>query len=159
MAQINQDLTNYDSSFEPLPAGEYVATIEDSEIKESKTGNQYILWTFRVQNRKIWEIMVIGQQIAMERLKNLAISCGHKNPNYIEDTEELHGLQCIVKLKIEKSDEYDDKNKISYFKPLQNEPGTRGSNPAMDAMKEKSSLKPEPEIDHSSNEELMPWEK
>jgi hypothetical protein len=51
----------------------------------------------------------------------MAIACGHKNPNFIADTEELHGLQCMVKLKIETDEtgKYEPKNAISAFKPIE----------------------------------------
>jgi hypothetical protein len=124
MAQLNANLANVDGQigFEILPAGWYRLRVANSEIKEGPKGN-YISWNFEVVGKpnKIWDIMSLGNEISMQRLKGMAIACGHKNPNFIADTEELHGLECMGKIKIKKDDsgEYEPKNVISAFKPIE----------------------------------------
>ena len=123
MAQLNANLANVEGQlgFEILPAGWYRARVTDSEIKEGPKGN-YIAWTFEIIGKpnKVWDRMSMSNEISMQRLKGMAIACGHKNPNFIADTEELHGLQCMVKLKIETDEtgKHEPKNAISAFKPI-----------------------------------------
>ena len=123
MAQISVDLTQYEAQegFDLLPPGWYSAEIVDSEIKEGKKG-PYINWTFQIIGKpnKIWTITSLGNEISLEILKTIATCCGHRNPNYIADTEELHGKRCQIKVKI-KTDEsgtYEPKNEISGYKPM-----------------------------------------
>jgi hypothetical protein len=123
MARVNADLSNYDTqkNFEPLPPGWYEAVVLDSEIKQGPKGS-YINWTFGIVGHpnRIWDVMSLGNEVSMQRLKTMAKCCGHKNPNYLADTEELHGMKCAVKLKIEidESGQYGPKNKIGGFKSL-----------------------------------------
>ena len=122
MAELNVNLSNYDAreGFDPLPPGWYEAEIIDSEIRHGAKG-AYINWTFAVVGKpnRIWDVMSLGNEISLQRLKTLATCCGHPNPNYISDTEELHGLKCQIRLKIEHDDtgQYEPKNKVTAFKP------------------------------------------
>ena len=121
-AQLNANLTNIDGQigYTPLVPGWYLAKVVDSEIKEGPKGN-YIRWTFEIAGKpnKVWDTMSLGNEISMKRLKGLAIAAKHKNPNYIADTEELHGKECMIRLKVETdpSGQYEPKNTISAFKP------------------------------------------
>jgi hypothetical protein len=126
MTIINIDLSNVqtDEGFDTLPPGWYEAEVEDSEIKNGKNA-EYIQWTFSIISKpnKVWDIMSFSEKaypITQKRLKSLAIACGHHNPNYVADTEELHGCRLLIRLKIDKdvTGQYGDKNKITDFKPL-----------------------------------------
>ena len=121
MAQVNANLQDYKTQdgFDPLPPGWYPARIIDSEIKEGSKGN-YIRWTFEPIGfpGRIWDTMSLGNEVSMQRLKTLATCAGHRNPNFIADTEELHGLTCMIRLKIQKDEGYDPKNAITAFKPM-----------------------------------------
>ena len=124
MAQINANLTEYQTqdAFELLPPGWYEATVDDSEICTAKSsGNQYIKWTFSIDGKpnKIWTNTMLNNEVSMRILKTMATCCGHRNPNYIADTEELHGRRCQIKIAIEKdpNGDYDPKNVIKGFKP------------------------------------------
>lgn len=127
MAQLNANLTNVDGQvgFETLPPGWYRAQVVDSEIKEGPKGN-YIRWTFAISGKpnKVWDTMSLANEISMKRLKGLAIAAGHPNPNFIADTEELHGKECMVRLKVETdpTGQYEPKNAISAFKPVDGAP-------------------------------------
>jgi len=123
MALLNAELSSYEAQegFDLLPPGWYDAEIVDSEIKEGAKGN-YINWTFQIIGKpnKVWEIQTLGHEVGLKKLKTLAVCAGHPNPNFISDTEELHGKKCKVRLKIEKDEtgKYEDKNRISAFKPM-----------------------------------------
>lgn len=166
MANINMTLDNYEAQdgFDLLNAGWYEAEVIDSEIKEGAKG-PYILWTFQIQGKpnRVWEIMSLGSEVSLQRLKSMAQCCGHKNPNFIADTDELHGLACRVRLKIEKdkTGEYEDKNRISSFKPLNggNQPQTM--NPASNEFPETSlpsQAAAAAQQQQSAEQPKMPWE-
>jgi beta-xylosidase len=147
MAQLNANLSEYDTQegFDCLPPGWYPARIADSEIKSGPKG-PYINWTFEIigHPNRVWDVMSLGNEVSLRRLKTLATVAGHSNPNFIKDTEELHGLECQVKLKIEHDDsgQYDDKNKVSALKPLE------GKSVNLVSVDTQSSAKPQ----------KMPWE-
>ena len=122
-AQLNVNLAGVEgqTGFEPLPPGWYSARVVDSEIKEGPKGN-YIRWTFEINGKpnRVWDTMSLSNEVSMQRLKGLAVAVKHPNPNFIADTEELHGKGCMVRLKVEvdPSGKYDPKNTISAFKPI-----------------------------------------
>lgn len=121
MAQLNANLSKYEvqEDIKPLPPGEYTAKIVDSELKQGPSGS-YIRWTFQVIGypNRIWDTMSLGNEISLKRLKTLATVSGHPNPNFIADTEEMHGLECVIKIRVEEdpTGKYDPKNVITAFK-------------------------------------------
>jgi hypothetical protein len=127
MATLNANLEGYQEQddFSPVPPGEYLVKVIDSAVREAKTsGNRLAEFAFEIQgpeyrNRKIWDRYVLGNEVAMSRLKTLAKSIGHRNPNFIRDTEELHGGMCRVRVKIEEQNGYEPKNVITSFKPAE----------------------------------------
>jgi len=138
MALLNANLEGFQEQddFSPVPPGEYLVTIVDSEVKSAKSsGNPMAVFTFEIlgptcRNRKLWDRFVLGNEVAMSRLKGLAKAVGHRNPNFIRDTEELHGLRCLVRVKIEEQDGYDPKNVVTSFKPLESGGQTQQGAPA-----------------------------
>jgi hypothetical protein len=166
MAQINQDMSGYDTQegFEPLKAGWYEAVIQDSEIKKGPAG-PYINWQFGIVGHpnKIWDVMSLGNSVSMQRLKTLCKCCGHPNPNYLADTEEIHGNRCLIRLKIEidESGQYDPKNKISAFKSLETAPTLPPQQP--EAEPPTGTVPPPSQIDAAQpsvpqEQAKMPWE-
>ena len=85
MAVLNMNLSNYDALdvYRPLPPGDYPVAIVDSEIKETKTGDQQVVFTYEIQEGE-------------HRLKTIAIACGHRNPNMVSDTSEFHGHYMFI---------------------------------------------------------------
>ena len=121
-----------------LPAGEYVAALVKSERKEAKSGNgnAYINCEFEVQDgehqgRRFWSMLNLWNgnatavEIAQRELNSMMHACGKLR---IEDTEELHGIPLIAKLKVEQRDGYDPQNRVTAFKPLS--AGTSGGGQA-----------------------------
>lgn len=135
MARLNANLANYESQdgFDCLPPGWYQATVIDSEIKDGPKG-PYINWTWQIEGKsnRVWDVMSLANDVSMQRLKTMATCCGHKNPNYIADTEELHGMRCNIRLKVESDPDgrYENKNKITAFKKAEGT-GTAGTVPKM----------------------------
>ncbi|MBU0990948.1 MAG: hypothetical protein KJ737_00525 [Proteobacteria bacterium] len=135
MAQLNVNLSGHDvqEGFEIRPPGWYPARVSDSSITHNEGKDQCIVFEFELEDGKpgkVWEYLSLAptptknnstvRDISLSKLKTIATCCRHKNPNYIADTEELHGLKCMVRLKIEKdeSGQYEPKNKISAYKSM-----------------------------------------
>lgn len=113
MAQLNMafDSSQHEdmNSFEPIPAGPYVSQITKSSIKDTKdkTG-KYIEFEFTVlkgefKGRKIWTRLNIvnkssvAVEIAQKELATLCRACGKV---VIQDTQQLHGIPFVLKLRI-----------------------------------------------------------
>lgn len=102
--------------FTPLPEGEYVCMFTSSEMKETKakTG-QYIQLQLDVvegehAGRTLIERLNIKNpnekavEIAYQTLKRI---CDAVNKPSISNTEELHNIRLIVRVKVEKSKPYE----------------------------------------------------
>lgn len=127
MALLNQDLSSYtNQDFDPIPPGEYDFEINDSDVVDTKTGKRMIKVSCKVlgpthSGRIVFENFVIGQDVAMSRLKTLATVGGHPRPDFIQDTQELHGLRFRGNVGIRESEGYSPQNSIKSFKKI---PGT-----------------------------------
>lgn len=96
--------------FDPLPAGEYLMQISDSELREKDNGDTGLNLTLEVvdgplANRKVWDYLNIvhsnatAQSIAQRRLADYCLACGVP---VIQDSEELHFTPFIAKVAQEK---------------------------------------------------------
>ena len=93
------------SEFTPLPNGQYVAVISESEVKAAKTGNgRYLGLTFVIiegeyTNRKVWTRLNIvnknpdAQRIANGHLSSICRAVGVMRPG---DSSELHNIPLRV---------------------------------------------------------------
>ena len=112
------DLNNFDANtvepateLEPLPAGEYLATIVDSEFKPTKSGTgRYLQLTFQIlegayQGRFAWARLNLENpnpttvKIARAELSAICRAVGVMTP---KDSVELHNLPLIIALKLKK---------------------------------------------------------
>lgn len=129
MATLNFDLSetgNFDS-YSLLDPGEYAVRITDSSITETRSGESRLTFVYTVDgtNRKVfdnlsfWSSNPKAVDMAKKKLKSIAIACGHKNPNYVADSSELHGKQMLVTLGIRESNgrEYQDVKGYAPMKP------------------------------------------
>jgi len=111
-----------------LPAGEYVAALVKSDRVEAKSGNgnAYINCEFEVQDgekqgRRFWTLLNLWNNnstavdIAQRELNSMMHACGKLR---VEDTEELHGIPMLVKLKVKTDAQYGDKNEVASYKPM-----------------------------------------
>lgn len=125
-------------SFDALPAGDYVAAISASEVKESKTGANYLKLKFQVMegehanrvffsNLNLWHSNPETVGIAQRELNSICHAVGKLRVN---DSSELHGVPMRVKLTVEKSDQFGDQNRVKGYKPLNDAPGAAPSNVA-----------------------------
>jgi len=121
------------NNFDVLPAGEYDAVIVNSEVKTTAKGDgRYIKLQLQIlngsyQNRvlfdnlNLWNPNDKAVQIARGTLSSICRAVGVLTP---KDTSELHGKPLRIKLKVEKSDEYGDQNRVAGYKPRQAGPQT-----------------------------------
>jgi hypothetical protein len=104
-------------TFEPVPAGKYIAVIVDSEMKQTKSGNgNYLELTFEItegeyQGRKVWARLNIDNpnadavKIARGELSAICRAVNVMMPN---DSVDLHNLPLEINVKCKKRDDTDE---------------------------------------------------
>ena len=116
--------------FQPLPAGNYVATIVDAKVGPLKSGKgQAVLLQWEVQSganrgRLIFDRVIVAHESAVamkfgrRKLKDIADACGVKDS--ITDLTVLLNKPCSIYVKIEQDDagEYPPKNRVGRVKPV-----------------------------------------
>lgn len=115
------------ASMEPIPAGDYVAMITDSEMKPTKNGmGEYLQLVFDVcdgeyQGRKVFARLNLNNQnqtaveIAQRELSAICHAVDVLTP---EDSADLHDKPMEIKVKIRQSPGYDPQNEIAGYKPV-----------------------------------------
>jgi hypothetical protein len=103
--------------FEPIPAGQYLAAIVGSEIKETKAGDgSYLELTFQVlegeyKGRLLWSRLNLDNpnklavKIARSQLAAICKAVGVLTPN---DSTELHNLPLMVKVGLKRREDTDE---------------------------------------------------
>lgn len=114
---------------EAVPAGQYLAAVQDSTVNPTKAGTGQILtltWKIldgQFANRLIFDrINVVNanpkaEQIGQSQLSSLCHAVGVLQ---MQDTSQLHGIPCSIRVTIRKdeSGKYDDSNEVkSYATP------------------------------------------
>ena len=129
MASLNFDATAVapQDSFEPIPAGDYLAMITDSEMRDTKAGNgSYLKLTFQIvdgahKGRLIFENLNLDNpnQTAVEiAQRSLSSICAALGKNSVHDSSELHMKPMTIKIGIrDGSNGYDPSNNIKGYKP------------------------------------------
>ena len=116
--------------FQPLPAGNYVATIVDAKVGPLKSGKgQAVLLQWEVQGganqgRLIFDRIIVAHEsseamkFGRRKLKDIADACGVKDS--ITDLSVLLNKPCSIYVKIEQDDagEYPPKNRVGRVKPI-----------------------------------------
>lgn len=127
-----------ENSYELIPAGSYPAVIEESDIVPLNSGNgQALKLTFRIvdgqyNGRKVWARLNIrhsspeAERIAQQQLRELCDAIGVVR---MQDTVELHNKPLTIRVKIreDKSGQYEPQNDIAGYKPLGGSPAHAGS--------------------------------
>jgi hypothetical protein len=130
MAFLNQTFNAQDlpigngGNFEPLPAGWYSVSITAAEIKPTKSGTgEYIAPRFDVigpthQGRVVFGTINIrnaspkAEEIGQQQLGELMRAVGLAQ---LSDTDQLIGSRLKIKLAVEKSEQYGDRNSVKAF--------------------------------------------
>jgi len=114
-------------AFDPIPAGWYTATMSGAEVKATKTGTgQYIAVKYTItgpshQGRVIFGNLNIknqspkAEEIGRQQLREILEATGLSK---VEDTDQLIGHNLQIKIDIEKSEQYGDRNQIKGFKAI-----------------------------------------
>ena len=102
------------ASFEPLPAGKYLAAITNSQVKPTKSGDgSYLELEFTVvggeyKERKVWDRLCINHpnattvKIARGTLSAICRAVGVMQPR---DSVELHNIPLQINVKLKKRDD------------------------------------------------------
>lgn len=116
------------TSNDPIPPGDYTVQLVKSESKQTKDGTgHYLSLTFKViegdyENRIIFtNLNMVNKNLTAEEIARRLFSslCHAANVLTPNDTQELHGIPVIAKVKIQKGNEsYPDRNDIASFKSL-----------------------------------------
>jgi len=138
LGQIYQaaELPENDRNFDPIPAGWYTVQVKESELKDSKSGEgQYINIQWEVQGpsyegRIVFDRINIRnngpnretvERIGLSQLREIMTACGLPK---VEDTDELIGCRCEIKVDIDKkpSPGYDPGNIVKNYRALKGSP-------------------------------------
>jgi hypothetical protein len=127
-------------SFDPIPAGDYLAIIMDSDVVATKAGDGTILkLTFQVvdgpmQGRLVFDNLNIenrnpaATEIAQSRLGSICKSIGLSGP--LQDSAVLHNQPLMIRVDVKNDPQYGAKNRI---KSVAAAPGVVHQQPAMNA--------------------------
>ena len=116
MAFINFNAAdvNPNSSFEPVPAGKYVAAIVDSTTKPTKNGaGEYLELVFEVlegpyKGRRVWERLTlkhVNDTTVRNARGNLSAICRAVGVMTPADSSELHDLPLSITVALRKRDD------------------------------------------------------
>lgn len=117
------------SGFEPIPAGKYVAVINDDIMKDTRSGTgRYLQLEFEIiegeyRGRKLWSRLNLenpnAQAVQIARSELSAI-CRAVNVMQLRDTVELHNMPLVISVRCKKNRETDEmQNEIAGYEPKQ----------------------------------------
>ena len=101
-------------AYAPVPAGDYVAVMTESEMKPTKSGTgEYLQCTFQIiegqhQGRNVWARLNLknpnaeATRIARAELSAICHAVGVMTP---KDSLELHNLPLVVKVSVKKRED------------------------------------------------------
>jgi|DEB0MinimDraft_6_1074348.scaffolds.fasta_scaffold02642_9 hypothetical protein len=110
-----------------IPAGKYLIKCLKAEVSQNKKGNgRYIKAEFRVeegdyQGRKMWHYFNIEhtndkvQRIGLQQVKSFLTHANYTTPDELKGADDMVGLKSMANVKVEKSEEYGDSNRITSF--------------------------------------------
>jgi hypothetical protein len=134
MANLNNFNANEvePASFEPLPAGKYLAVITESEMRATKSGTgQFLYLTFQVlegqfKGRKVWARLNLknpnpqAEQIARGQLSAICRAVGVMQPR---DSVELHNLPLVITVKVKnREDTGEPQNDVTGYAKKESSP-------------------------------------
>lgn len=111
-------------NYEVLPAGWYTATINDVQVKQTKSGTgRYMAIRYDItgpthQGRVVYSNVNFenanpkAEEIGRQQLRSLMEAVGLTR---LTDSDQLIGHSVKIKLKIEKDEQYGDKNQVNGF--------------------------------------------
>lgn len=109
------DLASIPDSLGPIPAGDYTACVESSELKATRDGKgQRVVLKIKIldgqhKGRTIYEGLNIvnasetAERIGRAELKRIAAACGVTGT--LQQTEQLHGVPFLIRLGVKRGGE------------------------------------------------------
>ena len=129
MAHLGETITAAElpvsQGYDPVPVGWYSVTVTGAEIRETKSGTgSYIAVRYDItgpthEGRVIFGNLNIrnpnpkAEEIGRQQLGDLMRAIGLAS---VTDTDQLIGGRCQIKVAIQKSEEYGDKNEVKGYK-------------------------------------------
>lgn len=165
---LNMNLSNVEESgnYSPLPAGDYPVRVIDSEVRESRSGESRLSFTYQVTSGQyagrqifdgfsLWSSNPKAVSVAQSRLKSMALACHHPNPNFIQDSSEFHGKEMIVRTAIREynGNEYTD---VKRYTPIMQE--VAQASPRAQGAARPSPRNATPPPQPAGNGAALPWE-
>ncbi|MBN2583677.1 MAG: DUF669 domain-containing protein [Planctomycetes bacterium] len=130
------------ASFDPIPAGKYLAAITETEMKPTKNGSgSYLQMTFTVldgeyKNRVLWARLNLNNpnatavKIARSELSAICHAVGVMQPR---DSVELHNIPLLITVKVKKREDTGElTNEIKGYEPKAAAAGQPQQAPASD---------------------------
>lgn len=117
-----------ESTFEPIPPGQYVVQLAEAAIKETKsmTGEyinaKYLIVEGPSEGRSLFHMFNIKNdnpkavEIGLSQLKSF-MKCAGKTTFNLSSVSDLLGLKAIAVVKT-RTDDFGEKSVISFFKPV-----------------------------------------
>lgn len=164
------DVPEDDRNFDPIPAGDYMMQVIESELKDVKSGEgQQLVLTLEVMdgpysNRRVWDRLNIhhnnadAQRIAQRSLADLCLAVGIQS---LRNSEDLHFKPFIgrVSIKPSKDPQYGPSNAVRY-KPRGGAPAARPNAAAPQAQTQGQAQKPTNQQQASSRPAgAKPWQR
>lgn len=115
------------NDYSPIPAGDYIAQIIESEIKQTKSGTGQMLtlhWQVldgAFKGRLVFDRINIinqnpkAQEIGQAQLSSICRACG---VGELVDSAQLHNKPTQISVKIRKDETYGDGNEVKAYKSL-----------------------------------------
>jgi Protein of unknown function (DUF669) len=120
--------------FEPLPKGQYVASITDAKVGPLKSGKgQAVSLTWEVEGgRLIWDRVIVAHEslaamkFGRQKFKDICASCGVTGQ--VTDLSVLHNKPCLIGVKIETDEagEFPPKNRVTRVKKISDKARANG---------------------------------
>lgn len=105
-----------------LPTGNYHALLDDSDIQESKNGDEilrlhWILQSGRYKGCLYYSYFNLNKPLSLKVLFMMIKNMGLV-PEDIENTKDLHGNECILRVKLTQHEIYGVSNIIERYLPV-----------------------------------------
>ncbi|HBT88143.1 hypothetical protein [Desulfobacter sp.] len=114
--------TTIKNQIEVLPTGEYRCLLQDSDVQESKNGEEILRLHWIIQSGKYinclyYSYFNLSKPMSLKVLFIIIKNMG-MDPNAIEDTSELYGSECILRVKLVKHAIHGVSNLIERYLPV-----------------------------------------
>lgn len=149
------DKDDVKDNFDPIPEGTYTAQISSVEMKDTKAGTgKYLKVALQItgpayQGRLVFDNINVKNpnedavNIGIKTLKKIALAIGEDT---IQDTDQMVGanVEIKVKVKIDKTGQYDPQNEVKDYKPIGSSPSKPASKPRSNGFDHSAPTPPPP---------------